>query len=236
MKLIKDIRLFESDVPNVEGNPFPLHDMGRLYQYDSLACLDVIQRLLFLLRNREFSFGKFDYLFLNFTPCIPHGKVHDSNRYELREAPKCYFVDIGCEVELFNSWKELEKRAFVLAVIKEAVLLKAPADVQQLFVDTFAEVIDKGAKLLIPYRMKENSDYIVEILFRIDEEPDFIPLIRVTGKDGAVVTEHTLRHYDRNEFITQFSTITIGKHFLRITPRKHWYTDFYGVKPIKIEW
>jgi hypothetical protein len=46
MKLIKDIRLFELDVPNIDCNPTPYY-IGKLYHYDSMDCLDVIQRLLF---------------------------------------------------------------------------------------------------------------------------------------------------------------------------------------------
>ena len=83
-KLIADIRLFESDVPNTDGNPTP-HYIGKIYQYDHMECLDVIQRLLFLLRHYGFGFDDFDNLYLNFTPCIPHGEVRDVNRYNIRE-------------------------------------------------------------------------------------------------------------------------------------------------------
>lgn len=235
MKLIKDIRLFESDVPNIDGNSIP-GIIGKLYSYDDMACLDVIQRLLFLLRHLGFGFDGFDHLYVNFTPCIPHGEVQDVNRYNIREFSWYHYVDAGCDPELFNSWGDTEKNDFILEAVQKASLLKAPVNQRTLFEDTFTEVLQKGECLLVPYKRKENEALIVEVFTRINDEPDFFPLIRITGKDGTVKAEQELRAYGRDEFISQIGTITIGKHSVRITPRKNWYADFYDLKPIKINW
>ena len=171
-KLIADIRLFESGVPNTYGNPTP-HYIGKIYQYDHMECLDVIQRLLFLLRHCGFGFDDFDHLYLNFTPCIPHGEVRDVNRYNIREFSWYHYVDIGCDVEIFT---------------------------------------------------------------RIDNEVSFIPSIRVSDENGILKAEQELRHYGRDEFISQIGTITIGKSSVKIAPRKNQYADYYELTPIKIEW
>ena len=89
---------------------------------------------------------------------------------------------------------------------------------------------------LIPYKQKENPNYNIEIFTRIDNELNFIPLIRVTDKNGDLRTEKKLRNYGRDEFIAQMGNITIGKSSVRITPRKNQHTDFYDLTPIKIEW
>ena len=145
-------------------------------------------------------------------------------------------MDVGCDVDLFNSWTLAEQTAFILDAAKNASIMKAPKEMRQIFVDTFDEVIEKGATLLLPYKRKENENYLVEIMVRINDELDFLPLIRVTGKEGAVRTEQELRSYGRDEFITQISTITIGKSYVKISPRKNYYTEYFGLKPIKIEW
>lgn len=235
MKLIKDIRLFELDVPNIDYNPTPNY-IGKMYHYDHIDCLDVIQRLLFLLRHRGFGYDGFDHLYLNFTPCVPHGQIRDVNRHNIREFSWFQYVDVGCDVDLFNSWTLAEQTAFILEAAKNASIMKAPKEMRQIFVDTFDEVIEKGATLLLPYKQKENENYLVEIMVRINDELDFLPLIRVTGKEGAVRTEQELRSYGRDEFITQISTITIGKSYVKISPRKNYYTEYFGLKPIKIEW
>lgn len=235
MKLIQDIRLFESEVPNVDGNSTP-YDIGTLYQYDQMDCLDVIQRLLFLLRHRGFGFDTFDHLYLNVTPCIPHSEVRDVNRYNIREFSWYHYVDVGCDAALFNSWQMEEKTGFILEAVKKASLLKAPENQSALFESAFAEVLQKGEDLLLPYKRKENDRLVVEVFTRINGEVDFLPLIRVTGRDGTLKAEQQLRCYGRDEFISQIGTISIGKHSVRISPRKIWYTEFYDLKPIKIEW
>ena len=122
-KLIKDIRLFELDVPNVDGNPAPDY-IGKIYFYVHIECLDIIQRLLFLLRYRGFGFDSFDHLYINFTPCIPHDEVRDVNRYNINEFSWFQYADIGCDIKLFNTWSAKEKTAFIIEAIKKAVLIK----------------------------------------------------------------------------------------------------------------
>lgn len=235
MKLIQDIRLFESETPNADGNPHP-EQIGRLFQYDDMACLDTLQRLLFLLRHRGFSFRDFDHLYVNFTSCVPHGEVRDVNRYNIREFSWYQYVDTGCDPALFNHWCPKEKTDFILESIRKAALLKAPEDLRSLFDATFREVLQKGEKLLIPYKQKETDGHLAEILTRITDDLDFMPLIRVTDKDGSILAEQELRGYGRDEFISQIGTITIGKHSLRIAPRKNWYADFYSLEPVRIRW
>lgn len=235
MKLIADIRLFELDVPNEDYGSWP-HDMGKIYDYDHMACLEVIQRLLFLLRHRGFGFEKFDHLYVNFTPCVPHGEVRNVNRSYQYEAARIRHVDVGCDMDEFNSWEMDKQNAFVLEGIRKAVLLKAPEEMHELFVKTFDAVVEQGENLLIPYRQKENENYLVEIFTRINDDSDFLPLIRISDKAGNVVAEKQLRGFGRDEFISQFGTTTIGKRSVRIANRKNWYADFYGLKPIKIEW
>lgn len=236
MKLIRDIRLFELDVPNIDGNAAPSRYIGKIFEYDQIDCLDVIQRLLFLLRHRGFCFSDFDHLYVNFTPCVPHGEVRDVNRYNIREFSWYHYVDAGCDAERFNSRDMTGKTAFILEAVRKAVLLMAPEEQRTLFADTFDEVLRNGEKLLLPYKRKENSDFIVEVFVRINDEVDFLPLIRVTNRDGTVMAEQILRAYGRDEFISQIGTITIGKHSVRIAPRKNWHAEFHDLKPVKIAW
>lgn len=235
MNLIRDIRLFESSEPNEDYHSTPYY-CGKIIRYDHMECLDVIQRLLFLLRHRGFGFGDFDHLYVNFTPCVPHGEVRDVHRSNIREFAWLQYVDVGCDVDLFNSWELKEKTAFILEGVRKAALLKAPEEMRELFDRTFEEVLAQGEYLLLPYRQKENEHYRVEVFTYINDEVDFLPLIRVSDKEGNVLAEQRLRAYGRDEFISQIGTITIGKHSIRIANRKNWYSDFHELKPIKIEW
>ena len=234
-KLIADIRFFESDVPNTDGHPNPYY-IGKIYQYDHTECSGVLERLLFLLRHRGFGFDTFDHLYLNFTPCVPHGEAKDVNRYNIREFSWYHYVDIGCDAQLFNALSLDGKTLFILESVKKASLLKASAENQELFKAAFSEVIENGERLLLPYKQKSNQNYSVDILTRITDKVSFLPLIRITDKDGSVIEEQELRSYERDEFIYQIGRITIGKTSVRILPRKSSYADHYNLAPIKIEW
>ena len=59
----------------------------------------------------------------------------------------------------------------------------------KLFEATFDEVIQNGEQLLLPYKQKDNQNYIGEIFTRITDEVSFIPLIRVTDKNGVLRAE-----------------------------------------------
>jgi len=235
MKYIKDIRLFESAVPNVDGNALPDH-LGTLYAYDAMACLDVIQRLLFLLRHRGFGFEGFDHLYLNFTPCIAHGELREANRYTPREFAWYRYVDAGCAPAQFNRWTIKEKSAFVLNMVRKALYLKAPDDQKQLVSQAFDDVLQGGAQLLVPYKRKETANGTAEILVRITDDLDFISVVRVIETDGRVRMEQELPPCGRDAFISQIGTITLGKSFLRIVPRKNWHAEYYDLKPLRIEW
>jgi len=102
-----------------------------------MACLDVIQRLLFLLRHLGFGFDGFDHLYVNFTPCIPHGEVQDVNRYNIREFSWYHYVDAGCDPERFSSWTPDARNTFVLESIRKAAVLKAPEEQRMLLDDVF---------------------------------------------------------------------------------------------------
>lgn len=235
IKLISDIRLFESDVPNTDGNPAPYY-IGKIYQYDSMECLDVIQRLLFLLRHKGFGFDGFDHLYLNFTPCIRHGEIRDVNRYNIREFSWYRYVDIGCDTGMFNRLTLQEKNTFVIEAAKKAMLMKAFEEQRELLENAFDEVVQNGDCLWLPYKQKGNQNYTIEIFTRITNEVSFIPLIRVRDRAGALKAEQELRCYGRDEFICQIGTITIGKSSLRIAPRKNAYSNYYDLTPIKLEW
>jgi hypothetical protein len=201
-----------------------------------MKCLDVFQRLLFLLRHRGFGFEGFDHLYLNFTPCIPHGVIRDVNRYSIREDSWYHYVDVGCDVEIFNDFSHEEKNAFILESVKKAILMKAPSEQKELFEIAFEEVAQSGEKLLLPYRQKENQNYTVEILTRITNEVSFVPLVRVTDTSGILKAEQELRCYGRDEFICQIGTIIIGKASVRILPKKSPYANYFNLTPIKLEW
>ena len=232
MNLIKDIRLFESNEPNESGFSLPSY-MGKLYAFDSTDCLEVIHRLMFLLRHKGFSLGEFDHLYLNFTTQLPHGEIIASNRID-RYHPWYRFADMGCDVQQFNGWESSQKCDFVIAAIRRAIGLFVVGESAQMADDCFDLVLRYGAELAIPYKEKKGDPYTVRILVKITDDLDFIPIVRVLDGE-TLIREVVLPPYSRNPFILQFGTISVGKKSVRITPRKSYDAEYYELKPIKIE-
>lgn len=235
MGLIKDIRLFEADWPNEDYFSTP-HYIGKIFRYDFMDALDVVERLVFLLRSRGFGFDGFDHLYLNYTTMLPRGKIQLSKRSVCREDAWLRWIDIGCDAEAFNSMDVPQKTEFIVSSIKSTVILMAPEQDKKLAEGCIREVMEKGERLTIPYKQKRNGEYTVYILVRITDELDYVPVIRISTKDGNAVFEKELKAYGRDAFICQFSSISIGKHSLRISPRKNYESEYYELKPVKLTW
>lgn len=235
MGKIRDIRLFEADWPNEDHRSLPSH-IGRIFDYDPMDALDVIDRLLFALRHRGVELDGFDHLYLNFTTLLPHGSMQMAKRTYCREDNWLRWVDVGCDLEAFNSWKFQEKRSFVLSKITEALLFTTKEEHRAPAGDCIREVLTLGDQMRIPYKHKENENYSVDVLVRITDDLDFIPTVRIYTKDGIEILSKELPPYVRDALICQFSSFSIGKSSLRITPRKNYESEYYKLKPVRITW
>lgn len=235
MKLIKDIRLMESDEPNEVGHGTPYY-IGKIYGYDHLECMEIKERVVFYLRSLGLGFGDFDHLFLNFTPLIPHGEVRKNFRPEIREFSWFRYVDAGCNPDMFNNLQMEEKTAFVLKTMRTCLELMVEEEHRETVTSAFDYALEQGEKLELPYKHKESENYTVDVRIRITDDLDYVPVIEVTGKDGTVILREELPAYARDALISQFSVFSLGKRSLRITPRKNYESTYYGLKPLKFTW
>ena len=235
MKLIKDIRLMESNEPNENGHGTPYY-IRKIYRYDHLECMEIKERVVFYLRSLGMGFADFDHLFINFTPLIPHGEVRKNYRPEIREFSWFRYVDVGCDPELFNSWEMPEKTAFILNTVRGALVLMVEEEHRETVAAAFDYVLEQGEKLELPYKHKESENYTVDVHFRITDDLDYIPVIQIMGKDGTEILRNELPAYARDALISQFSSFFLGKRSLRIMPRKNYESNYYGLKPLKFTW
>ena len=232
MNLIKDIRLFEKREPDVDGTGMPDH-MRSLYGFDGLDMQDIIQRLVFLLRHEGFTFEKFDHLYMNYTPSLPHGEVRYSQRSRDYYHPWYRYADAGCDIGIFKAMTMDEQRRFLAEAIRKAVHIHANEINCGIFDRCYEQVMAHGPDLQIPYLEKSGDHLRLTISTTISDEVDFFPLVRIFDLDGNLLREHRLRSYGRDEFIMQFRTITLGKRSVRINPSKRYEARFYSIGPLK---
>lgn len=235
LPLIRDIRLFEKETENVDGTALPTYmRQTMLYGFDSLDAQDVIQRLLFCLRSQGFMMDGFDHLYVNFTPVYPHGTVHPTLRSRDRYFPWLRFVDVGCDVERFRSMPLSEQQRFVADRICDGLYLSADEANRQILERWIPVILEQGDQLEIPYKERKTDLYALQINLRITDDVDLIPALRVFDREGNLIYFRELRPYGRDEFLYQFSTVSIGKKTIRITPRKSYDASFYDLEPIRI--
>ena len=60
MKPISDIRLYRSNIPNIDGNSHPSEFAPKQLNI-------IVTRIVMKLRENGFSLGDFDHLYINFT-------------------------------------------------------------------------------------------------------------------------------------------------------------------------
>lgn len=235
MKLIRDIRLFESNEPNADHYGMPYY-IGKIYHYDSMDTLGVIERLVFYLRSWGFCFDGFDHLYINFTTVLPHGEIRRNFRSNIQEFSWFRYVDVGCDANQFNRWELSERKAFVLKMVRGAIELMTEGDMRTLALEGFAEVIGKGESLEILYKRKEKTPHQADIYLKITDGLDYIPVIYIRDEAGGILLHQELKPYARDAFICQFSSFSFGKHSLRISPRKNYDSTCFGLHPIKFIW
>lgn len=73
MKVISDIRLFKSDIANIDGNSYPS-------AFTSKEQNIVIHRIVMKLREQGFLLGEFDHLYVNFTTCLEKDTISPAKR------------------------------------------------------------------------------------------------------------------------------------------------------------
>lgn len=221
MNLIKDIRFFSE-------HPDPV-----LEKYHIRGMKDIIQRLLFLLRHENFTFGDFDHLYMNYTPTLPHGEVRLSERPVDRYHPWFRFAEAGCDLALFKAGSLREQRLFLADTVRRAVHLHADAENCAVFDRCFERVMSLGSALEIPYREKTGEHLKLTISLTITDEADFLPIVRIFDPDGNLLREEHLRSYGRDEFLCQFRTITLGKRTATISISKGYGAERFKIAQLK---
>ena len=87
-KPICDIRLYRSNIENIDGNSLP-------ESFASPKLNIMITRMVMKLREKGFSLGDFDHLYINFTTCLEDGVLLPAKRSIDRYHPWFRYYDIG---------------------------------------------------------------------------------------------------------------------------------------------
>lgn len=224
MKPISDIRIFSSKELNIDGNSHPPYIDNRIANI-------VVQRIAMKLREKNFSLGEFDHLYINFTNHpVPEGVApskrsidtyHPWYRYYDFHVSEAVMEAIGSE-----SFVELLYDYVYQVLIKYFTFSAEDAKL----IDEAICAAKAGAHMRVLYKEKKAANTIAQIYLRIFDDGKYHPILQVKNLSGNILLEKELNPCSD---LGSFGTVQVGNKRVKISPRK---SDLYSKrKPIIFE-
>ena len=163
-KVIRDIRFYESDQPNVAGLSMP-GKLGRIFEF-AVDITAVGQRIARKLRECGFVTGPFDHVYVNFTPLLPDHAVRWSDR---KVEPWLRYVDYGLSPAVVGALPAGARAALVADAtfrVLEALVAR-DADLVAKLAIVRNELAERGSEIEILLLTKKTSRHRITISYQI---------------------------------------------------------------------
>lgn len=213
MKIIKDIRLYKSEVENKDGNPLPS-------SFAPISLNNVIRRVVMKLREQEFVLGDFDHLYLNFTPCVENGIFQVAKRSVDKYYPWYRYYDVGVDRETFSKIDDLSCGDRILELTKQALLKCFGNNVvlENKIETAFNESLSKGENMRMRFKVKQNAKYKAVIFLRYLENTEYFPFLCVYDMNE---TEILRKDLPLTSDLSSIGEIQLNSKRVTIKPRKN---------------
>lgn len=221
MKTIRDIRLYKSDIENVDGNSLP-------FCFGDKQLNVVIHRVVMKLRETDFSLGDFDHLYLNFTVCVPEGLIKPANRKTDHYYPWYRFYDIGVSKDLFNSLGITHNITLMISIIEQVLLQFFAPDEnsKQTIKAAIMEAVTIGADMLMHFKEKKTVKNRAVIYLRYLDNAHYLPLLCIYDLDDNEILRKDL---PSTIDLTYIGEIQLNSKKVVIKPRKNVFAK--GIEP-----
>lgn len=235
MKLIKDIRYFESEKENVIGyNPYHI---GNIYQFDNRKLLMIAtDRLVLKLRENNFCLPNFDHIYINLTSYLPSDEIKLANRAVDTYHPWFRYIDVGLSPSKFNSLSDILKIEMIInvSILVITKLYCNTEDIKKMVYDCGKEILSLGENTNSIFKQKKTNKNCVQIITRILDDGTYIPSVRIYDDNENLINEYFYhRPLKHDEFIFQFSSIVVGKTSCTIKPKNNSLSKVYNFQPLK---
>ena len=222
MKVIRDIRLFTSQVPNKDGEPLPTAIGNKSLNVQ-------VHRIVMKLRENGFSCGDFDHLYLNFTTCPVEGGIAPSPRSVDKSHSWYRYYDVEVPQRVWDQAESVQAEEQLL-VRAERVLTQFFArpefDAEKIH-QCVREAITQKETMLMKFKEKRSAKGSAVIYLRYLDSGKYRPLLRVTGTSGELQLEADLPEMFTLEALGE---IVLTTNRVTIRPRRNAYTG--TLKPI----
>lgn len=213
MSIIKDIRLYRSLTGNIDGNTLPDD-----FSNKELNC--VIHRIVMKLREKEFSLGNFDHLYINFTTSITEGIIVPASRSIDKYHPWYRFYDVGVCESFYNDLVSSSINDSVIQLVEQVLIqyfcpAKESSDMIQ---QCISEAVSNGEKMLMLFKTKHTKSNKAFIYLRYLNNTQYYPLIRVYDSEGELLLEKNL---PKTQTLDPIGEIQLSSKKVTIKPRKN---------------
>ncbi|MBD5507266.1 MAG: hypothetical protein HDR05_04215 [Lachnospiraceae bacterium] len=216
MKVLKDIRLYKSDVDNIDGNSLPI-------SFADKELNAIIGRIVMKLRENNFSLGEFDHLYINFTVCPVDGKIALSKRSVDRYNPWYRYYDINISDDMFSELGNSETRDEVIKLIKDVLVQNfVTSNFDEKHISScFTQALEQGENMLMKFKEKETVKRKAVIYLRYLDNCQYLPLLRVLDMEDRILFETDLPEmHDLN----CLGNIQVSSKKVTVKPRQNAYT------------
>jgi hypothetical protein len=234
LKLISDIRYFESTKENSDGY-FPSY-IGNLFQIDYKIFSIINTRFVLKLREKDFFLPDFDHIYVNFTTCLEEGKFELTKRLPDKYHPFYRFIDFGLSPHYFNKLSVREKNVILITSVANIIssLYCKDDNERNVVRNCVDEILESDENTKIIYKCKKNENFCVQIAVSILDNGLYSPNIRIYDNNQKLINEYIYNiPLRQDEFIYQFGSISIGKKSITIKPKNNSFSLLYQFKTIK---
>lgn len=164
-KIIKDIRYFESDYENKDGNLLPSY-VGVIYKFPN-SVHQVSDRIARKLNQYNFISGTYDHIYINFSTYLQENEFSISNRF----TEGWYkYIDYGLDPRKVNSLTDLEKENIIEVYTFKILRILYKNDKSRMEILEIAEneIMKYGSEVEIIYKIKETNSYKATLSYKIN--------------------------------------------------------------------
>lgn len=233
-RILKDIRFYESEKQNIEGQSIP-RDLGKLF-IPTKDTNFIGQRIARKLNELKFSYGEFDHIYINLTNVLKENEIVVSNR---NVDKRIKYLDFGINPENLQSLSDSEKNDFIKSITFR-LLRKISNDLNLELVKQTEELIaELDSAIKIHYKSKETNSFKIDIYYQIETENlGTVAVIEYKDKKNNLCSslKYKLRFFE--DIYALIDVISFTNEVITLKPKKSFRADLYSERyetPIKLE-
>ena len=185
MKPISDIRLYRSNIPNIDGNSHPSEFAPKQLNI-------IVTRIVMKLRENGFSLGDFDHLYINFTTCLDNEAIEPAKRSVDASHKWHRYYDVGVTDECYRNLESVNNVEFVIEQIKNVLNDYFCTEANCSVEPCIEEALNKGEDMLMLYKSKQTFKRKADIYLQLLDNGMYCPNLFVYDEDGAELLHQKL--------------------------------------------